>query len=349
MLTHLRLHQPKRYWLLQLLGWGFFVLVNMAVALSETGNTQKVLLIELVMVTLIGLGFTHLYRYVVHRMGWLGLGWVRIVLLIFISSLVMGTLLLASTLVVLYYAQHDMFLRMKANSLVLNYVNYMVLFVLWQVLYFGIHFFMNYKKAEIDKLRAEAQSKAFELTTLRSQINPHFIFNALTGIRMLVSENPAKAKDSISRLSKMLRRSLYFNEQPLVSLDEELAAVEDYLQLEQIRFEEKLNVTWNVQVPHQAQVLIPPMVLLTLVENSIKHGVSRQATPGYVRIQVLHTPAGLHLVVENNGHYTDKNNGNGFGLHYLHRRLQAAYPGGYTLNIGNTAPNAVRAEILLPL
>ena len=108
---------------------------------------------------------------------------------------------------------------------------------------------------------------------LKSQLNPHFIFNALNSIRALVDENPGKSKNAITQLSNILRNSLQIDKNRLTSFTDEMKTVQDYLELESIRFEERLEVDIKLH-PNSDQFQIPPLMIQTLVENSIKHGIS---------------------------------------------------------------------------
>jgi LytS/YehU family sensor histidine kinase len=108
-------------------------------------------------------------------------------------------------------------------------------------MYFSVHLFENYKRVEIESLIWEAAVKDFELKTLKSQLNPHFMFNAMNSIRALIEEDPENAKAALTRLSNILRYSLKMERNETVPLEEEIQTVNDYLALEAVRFEERLN------------------------------------------------------------------------------------------------------------
>ena len=113
-----------------------------------------------------------------------------------------------------------------------------------------------------------------ELNNLKSQLNPHFIFNALNSIRALVDENPSKSKQAINQLSNILRNSLASDKKGLTKFEDELKIVKDYLGLESIRFEERLKTEFDIH-PDSQKFLVPPLMIQTLVENGIKHGISK--------------------------------------------------------------------------
>ena len=143
-----------------------------------------------------------------------------------------------------------------------------------------------------------------ELRVLESQINPHFLFNCLNSIRALVEIDPARSQDMLTRLANVLRNGLRHNRQHTVELASEVEAVSDYLALETIRFEDRLNSKIAID-PAAQRCLVPPMVLQTLVENAIKHGIGRVMGQGDLLIRAELQADSLQLVVENTGCLVD--------------------------------------------
>ena len=124
---------------------------------------------------------------------------------------------------------------------------------------------------ELDTIKLEALVRQLEVQTIKAHINPHFIFNSLNGIKALIDEDPERARDAISQLSKILRSSLSAEKAETVVFEKELEIVKAYLDLESMRFEERLQVEFAIdEATLNSQV--PPMMLQTLVENAIKHG-----------------------------------------------------------------------------
>ena len=157
---------------------------------------------------------------------------------------------------------------------------YFILFFWWTVFYFAYHYFNEYNKS----LKYEASMIEIELNNLKSQLNPHFIFNALNSIRALVDENPVKSKQAINQLSNILRNSLASDKKGLTNFDEELKIVKDYLGLESIRFEERLKTEFDIH-PESQRFLVPPLMIQTLVENGIKHGISKLTKGGVIQLK----------------------------------------------------------------
>lgn len=176
-------------------------------------------------------------------------------------------------------------------------------------------------------LELAASNKESELKNLRSQLNPHFLFNSLNSIRALVDLDPVKAKTGITTLSNLLRQSLMLGRENQVTLDRELEMVKNYLDLEKIRFEERLMIDWQVDEGLKEFKVIPFSIQM-MVENAIKHGISNLKEGGIVRIIAKENDKHIELIVENSGKlgsHTDL----GVGIQNIRQRLQLQY--------GNTA------------
>ena len=162
------------------------------------------------------------------------------------------------------------------------------------------HYLERNRKDEVDKLNLEKTVKELELNTIKSHINPHFIFNSLNSIRALVDENPQRARTAITELSNILRSSMQVEKMETVPLHKELDIVKDYLALEQMRFEERLKIEMDIDEDTLEQP-VPPMMLQTLVENAIKHGISKKIKGGVVKVISRFTNHHFELIVQNTG------------------------------------------------
>jgi LytS/YehU family sensor histidine kinase len=180
------------------------------------------------------------------------------------------------------------------------------------------HLFHKNRKQELAFVELRASQIEMELKNLRNQLNPHFLFNALNSIRALIQEDPEKSKEAITRLSGVLRGSLQMGKKSLVTLTEEKQLVEDYLQLEKIRFEERLSYKMEDQT--KEDWLIPPFCVQTLAENAIKHGISKLAKGGEVIISFEEIENALNVIVLNTGKL-EKTEGDGIGLENVRQRL----------------------------
>ncbi|MEJ2617390.1 MAG: histidine kinase [Ignavibacteriaceae bacterium] len=222
--------------------------------------------------------------------------------------------------------------------------------IFWTLIYFSVHYFENYKKAEIESYIWEAAVKDFELKTLKSQLNPHFMFNALNSIRALIEEDPKSAQTAVTKLSNILRYSLKMERIETVPLEDEMKAVSDYLSLEKIRFEERLKFEMDIS-PNSLSVEIPPMMIQTLVENGIKHGISKRTDGGEISICATVNDSDLHIKIKNNGRIEDEmlKQSKGFGISNTKHRLNLLYGEKASFIIKNDSENMVLAEITIPI
>jgi LytS/YehU family sensor histidine kinase len=179
-------------------------------------------------------------------------------------------------------------------------------------------------------------------------MNPHFIFNALNSIRALVDEDPQRARQAITELSNILRSSIQADQSEFTSLEKELNIVKDYLALEYIRFADRLVVEYAID-DNTLSNQMPPMMLQTLVENAIKHGLGKQ--PGNCLIKIISTIAdNKHLLMVQNTGVLDQEVGrDGFGLQSTKNRLNILYRGNAAFEIYQSQPSQVTAKLIIPI
>ena len=229
-----------------------------------------------------------------------------------------------------------------------NIIFSFLLISLWLLVYMVWHYLERNRKDELDKLSLEKTVKELELNTIKSHINPHFIFNSLNSIRALVDENPQRARSAITELSNILRSSMQVEKMETVPLHKELDIVRDYLALEQMRFEERLKIEMDIDEDTLEQP-VPPMMLQTLVENAIKHGISKKIDGGTVRVISRFTNDHFELIVQNSGILEDVPFDEGFGLKSTRDRLKFLYKTNSDFQIQNINGNKVEAKISMPV
>lgn len=203
---------------------------------------------------------------------------------------------------------------------------------------------MERENDQLERTIIETESKV-----LRAQMNPHFVFNALNSVRALITEDPQKAKKGINQLSKLLRSSLLTERKKTVSLSEELETINDYLSLEKIRYDDRL--AWEITTDKNCQkAQIPPMLLQTLVENAIKHGISKKITGGLIRIDAKNNQGILSLRVTNPGNLKGQilSKEHGVGLINSKNRLQILFGATAHISLKPLDKNHVIAEVNLP-
>lgn len=345
------LHQMKRkniYWTSQISGWMLFALINIAViAVFDSISWGRALLLVVYSVT--ALLVTHIYRNMVKKKNWISLPLKKITPLVLLACLTIGIAVYA-----LYFSLNMLFSIYEMRSgpvatFVIGTLNTSSIIFLWSLIYFSVHLFENYKRAEIESYIWEAAVKDFELKTLKSQLNPHFMFNAMNSIRALIEEDPDSAKAALTRLSNILRYSLKIERNETVPLEEEIQTVKDYLLLEGIRFEERLKYKINID-PKSEKIEIPPMMIQTLVENGIKHGISKKTEGGTVSIDTKVSDSKLFIKIVNTGHLDEEalKSSQGFGISNTRYRLSLLYGEKSTFILQNENPENVSAEIVIP-
>jgi LytS/YehU family sensor histidine kinase len=209
------------------------------------------------------------------------------------------------------------------------------------------HYLARNRKDELDRLYLEKTVKDLELKTIKSHINPHFIFNSLNSIRALVDENPNRARTAITELSNILRSSLQVEKMETVPLQKELDIVTDYLALEQMRFEERLKVEMEIDEDSLSQPL-PPMMLQTLVENAIKHGISKRINGGTIKIISRMKDNNFELIIQNTGSISQETK-DGFGFKSTRDRLQFLCDGKASFHVEEIEPMKVQSKIVMPV
>tara|TARA_B110000046_G_scaffold173759_1_gene196693 strand:- start:40501 stop:41526 length:1026 start_codon:yes stop_codon:yes gene_type:complete len=303
---------------------------------------------NLIITFIFGILISHTYREVMLQLNWLSLKIVDLIPRVILTSILCG---------VVYYFLHTFVFEiiiarqkvvLTTLEILQNTLNLSVIFILWTLMYFLFHFIQNYRKEEIKNLRWQALSTEVELNKLKSQLNPHFIFNSMNSIRALVDENPERSKNSITQLSNILRSSLLMGRHKVIPLSQEVQLVHDYLSLEQTRFEERLQVKYEID-ENVKDHKVPPMLLQTLVENGIKHGISILAEGGVIEIRARKEDRDLKLTIANTGNFrVVKDREPGFGLLNSRQRLFLLYGDKGELHIKNSENGTVVVEVTIP-
>jgi sensor histidine kinase YesM len=317
------------YWGTQLGGW--FVYGMLTILATYADNPTKMnaqFWISLLLMIASGLAITHLMRLFLLRRNWLRRKFSPLIPRILAASIVC-----ASVFVALIQATSWMLERENTFSksffnleLLIDILSSTLLMILWNSIYFTYHFFKKAIDQELRNLQLQSSQNEIELKTLRSQLNPHLLFNSLNSIRALIDLEPLKAKQSVTTLSNLLRNSLVLGKNEFISLDEELQIVKSYLALEKIRFEERLEVYWEIDLSLN-EILVPPFILQTQAENAIKHGISKIVEGGKVIISTKRiTENWIELMVVNSGELGLQVD-TGIGIENSKRRLDLQYNG----------------------
>jgi sensor histidine kinase YesM len=337
------------YWICQIAGWFSYGLTILFFASILDKELNPVFYPRLALNLAIGILITHLLRETMHRISLRppmpSNQWWKLVLLLFAFSIVnsFSSSYLADVLKLYEPGRNIPLSRRFLFSIIFD----TPIFLVWMSVYVLWHYIEFTNTEEIKKVRLETMIKELELKTIKSQINPHFIFNALNSIRALVDEDPQRARQAITELSNILRSSIQVDKVEITSLEKELDIVKDYLALEYIRFADRLKVVYEIE-PKTLVNQVPPMMLQTLVENAIKHGLGKQ--PGDCTIKIVSNLENdkLVLIVQNTG-LLQPSEKDGFGLQSTRERLNILYRGQAIFKIYQCEPNEVTAKLVIPI
>jgi two-component system, LytTR family, sensor kinase len=342
-----------RYWLLQVCGWGFVGLVMIFFAHAyKVDISNKILLSRISIVFFSGIMVTHILRLIIKWQGWMMQPVEKV-----IPRLMIATIISSMFFSLIVLGAIDFFNLGTDASRKLSFITRFAgstvdngLFILpWVLIYYFYHFFQKSQRQQLDTLRLEALIKELELKTIKAQINPHFIFNSLNSIRALVDENPQRARRAVTELSNILRSSLQVEKVEMVSFENELNIVKDYLALENMRFEDRLKIEYEIDEDTLAQP-VPPMMLQTLVENAIKHGISKQINGGVIKVISDFNGDYHEMAVQNTGTLNGyKNGAEGFGLSSTTNRLSLLFGDKARFEIKQINGSMVEARVLLPV
>lgn len=337
-----------RYWISQVSGWSFFAVVNL-IAIAALGEYNWQRLVVYLLICGSGLVLTHRFRSYIKKNNWIKLSFKKLLPRVLLACLIIGSIIYLIAFGSHYALGQFKSDEFKAASPLVGVINLSGVAVIWSLIYFSFHYFQNYKRAEIESYIWEAAVKDFELKTLKSQMNPHFMFNALNSIRALIDEDPKSAQTAVTKLSNILRYSLKIERNETVPLDEEMQTVADYLALEAIRLEERIKYHIDVD-PKSSKLEIPPMMIQTLVENGIKHGISKRTDGGKIFVTTRVENSNLLINIKNTGQFEDKllKQSQGFGISNTKQRLNLLYGDAAKFEIKNDSDDSVSAEITIP-
>lgn len=358
----LRRAKERLYVVGQLGGWGFFLLVQILFLNFFAPESARQSFVEqaagIVMVVASGLLLTHYARGPMGRWGWKDLSWRSLLPRILGMAILLSFLWSAFGFGYTYGVLMEPW-PAKIHPVALfsiSLINGSIMMIGWLCIYFFYHVFERLQRLQVEQLRLAASAKESELRALKSQVNPHFLFNSLNSLRALIDEDAPRARESVTRLANMLRYSLQSGQLETVPFDDELRIVEDYLALEQIRHENRLRVNWQVSDAARNQP-VPPMLLQTLVENAVKYGISTRREGGEVVIAADIEESHLRIRVSNPGTLTARagssaaraGSSTGVGLRNASERLKLLFGEHARLHLAELPGGFVTAEVRIPL
>lgn len=342
-------NRNRFFWVLHTGGWFGFALVQFLGSLLH--DLRDIFVIVIVLNSYAGWLLTMPLRYI-YRRAW-NLSPVKISIVIILTSYLTGVLWqVVKNINYWEIYKHgykpDFWLYYTQSSVWSFYI-----ILSWSGLYFGIKYYQMLQKERQNVLQANTAAHQAQLKMLRYQLNPHFLFNTLNAIStlILVKENDT-ANGMVTRLSEFLRYSLDKDPMKRVTLTNEIHALQLYLDIEKVRFEERLQVNFNISKDCE-DALVPSMVLQPLAENSIKHAIAVQEQGGVITISVSKFGNDLLLELADDGPGAEIKDGNlyrenGVGLSNTRERLTALYKDKFSLVVSNNTPSGVKVNIRIP-
>jgi len=358
--------QRHLFWVLHIGGWAFWGLVvkygYQAVVLDEVSPDygQYVAVITVIAMVL-SLALRYLFRFFWSRPVWLQAP-------VFLAGSFTAGWLWMSCRSYLYYhwiettkdweewtkdlGPHAMEMFEKVFFLE-GYLSGWSVMLAWSALYFAIKYYRIFQEVRESALKSAAMAHEAQLKMLRYQLNPHFLFNTLNAISTLILEQQTElANRMVTRLSSFLRYSLDNDPMQKITLKQELAALQLYLDIEKVRFEDHLSLEVDVG-PEAQDALIPSLLLQPLVENAIKYGIARAEEGGHLRIAARVFAGDLLIELSDDGPGVELVDGNipssnGVGLRNTRERLTELYGVQHSFRLSQTDPHGLTISIRIP-
>jgi sensor histidine kinase YesM len=359
-LTAQHTRSQQLYWILQIGGWGIYTLLKDVGATTFLDLPWLKTTLELVVLSTLGLAVSHWLRNYVRRHQWTALSIPKLAAQIAFASLMAGIPLGILTQLTDVAAlqgpnseSHEYAAGLSVNMTVtiqtlLQIFNWAILYVFWLTIYFTAVGLREYRTVRLTQSELARALQLAELRLLKSQLNPHFLFNSLNTVRSLIADNPSRAQIAVTRLANTLRYTLRSRHDELVTFAQELDIVTDYLDLESMRFEDRLRIQKDISAD-TANVYIPVMLLQTLVENAIKHGIAELPSGGLLKLSAVLENGMLKVEIENpRPDATTLAPGEGVGLRNARDRLRLLFGDRASLDLDLSAPGVALARLRIP-
>ena len=349
--------KPKKeflslYWKCQLSGWGLVSIYWAYTVYTRDSYGVFYTFLNYVLDASIGIVLTHAYRSFAIKANWsdlpikkLLLKVVPIVLLLAVLYTLLNNLKWHGFMTFIFNKDNDFLASISYWDPIL--ITGLRLMSIWVLAYHLYHYYQKEVVTAKENAQLSIIAKQAQLDNLSAQLNPHFLFNSLNSIKSLVIENPSVARRAIDLLSDLLRSSLYEKDKDLISIKEELSLVKDYIELEKMRFEERLQLEITLDETLN-NVKIPTLSIQLLVENAIKHGIDSKIDGGIVNLNIERNKNDIKITVQNPG-ILNNNKSSGFGLKNLQERLAIQYKGKATFSLTAVDKESVLAVITLPI
>jgi len=358
-------NQPKLFWAFHLGGWalwGIFAKYLLTATMLEDVAPNYAVYVAIISVIgmFISLGLRYLYRFLWDRALWIqaigflggsvlaGFLWLKARSYIFY-----GWIETAKDMEAWYEKLGDAAEIYSKVSFVESNTGSIILMLAWSALYFAIKSYRIFQEVRESALKSASMAHEAQLKMLRYQLNPHFLFNTLNAISTLVLEqNTELANRMVTKLSSFLRYSLDNDPMQKITLEQELQALQLYLDIEKVRFEDRLSLRLEIE-DSAKDALIPSLLLQPLVENAIKYGIARAEGGGHLSISAKVFAGDLLIELSDDGPGCELINGhipesNGVGLKNTRERLSTLYGAEHSIRLSETDPHGLTICIRIP-
>lgn len=344
----------KTFWLFQGFGWLGYVFVRIFHSLTVIDNFEDFgFNFPLILpVTIIGIVLTCVLRFIYRKIKETSLTFTFVAAIA--ACTVFGLLLSSIEAAMAPYLVQG-FAPVQGFARFGNAMFQSTVFFAWTSIYFGYHYYMGFLEQQDRALKATAMAHQAQLKMLRYQLNPHFLFNTLNAISTLVLEKSGDdANKMLTKLSSFLRYTLVNQPTQRISLEQELQATSLYLDIEAVRFGERLNIELNID-ENAKTALVPSLILQPLIENAIKYAIAPAIEGGTIKVCAKVTGRRLVLGLEDTGPgIPDVNNivsqsGSGVGIANTKDRLIQIYGDTHEFTLNNLVPSGLSITITIPL
>lgn len=328
-------NKDKAFWFFQISGWTVFYFQHIFVFSPIKEFTYYNLFVRS---TILAFGFiiSIFLRYRLKKIDYLRHSFFSLLIIIFFSSLICSSIWYIGGAIFYESMKYNYinFRDITLTDVIVGIVRDNVVFIAWSGLYFGIKFWMEWVSQKEETDRALLLARNAQLEMLKYQLNPHFLFNTLSSLRALTSNENVKAKEIITKISEFLRYTLIRINSNEVALSKEIEVIKNYLDIEKVRFEDELNVVFNID--HNTEVYPVPIFLIhPLVENAIKHGMQTSPIPLRIIITAKIIDNYLNISVFNTGKWIERREKDSTrrGIENIKKRLQIYSPNEHEFQI----------------
>jgi LytS/YehU family sensor histidine kinase len=212
----------------------------------------------------------------------------------------------------------------------------------------AIKFYKRWSEKDFREQKIQKEKVETELQMLKTQINPHFLFNTLNSIYVLAMKNSDQTANTVMKLSDILDYILYKIDAPRIAIPTEIQIIENYIELEKIRYTNRVNLSLSSDFESE-DIQIPPMLIIPFIENAFKHGVAKSLGESWIKISIQEKGEMLNIAVSNSkGQNSTKSEGGGIGLVNVKKRLEILYLDSYILDISDKI-NSYEVFLSIPI